>query len=271
MLPGVFAAKKKCGTVYYRSGITHKSKHISLGSFSDQNLAHQAYLEASKILSDHNLLLADLSFDSYALAFEKRISLINFRDNGIYFKNPIYLRNKYFTYFLTPNCELKFDIDDLFYYSHHKIMARGGHLFVNDYGMQLTILSRYGIKSHAVPGRDYLFANGDETDFRYSNLIVVNPYHGVKQISQKNQIYYKTTLHLNGTLTIGVYPSAEIAAIAYNKAVDLAKKHGFSKNFMTNYITEYSPKEYATVYTKIVLAKRFLKYLKENTRGGSLN
>lgn len=73
---------------------------------------------------------------------------MNFRDNGVYIKTPIYLRRNYFEYFLSPTLILKFDIDDLFYYSSHRIQKRGGHLFVSDYGMQYNILSRYGIKSH---------------------------------------------------------------------------------------------------------------------------
>ena len=58
----------------------------------------------------------------------------------------------YFSYYLSENEELKFDIDDLFYYSNHKIMRRGGHLFVSDYGMQISILSRYEIMLHKVNG-----------------------------------------------------------------------------------------------------------------------
>ena len=37
MPAGVYTAYKKDGTVYYRSSITHKNKHISLGSFSSEN------------------------------------------------------------------------------------------------------------------------------------------------------------------------------------------------------------------------------------------
>ena len=43
MLPGVYLATKKDGTVYYRSSITYRSKHISLGSFSTEEDAHCAY------------------------------------------------------------------------------------------------------------------------------------------------------------------------------------------------------------------------------------
>ena len=34
-LPGVFKAQKKNGDIYYRSSITFRSKHISLGSFDN--------------------------------------------------------------------------------------------------------------------------------------------------------------------------------------------------------------------------------------------
>ena len=68
-------------------------------------------------------------------------------------KTPIYLRRNYFSYYFSKNEEYKFDIDDLFFYSQHKILRRGGRLFVNEYGMQTSIFSRYGIPSHGVPGR----------------------------------------------------------------------------------------------------------------------
>lgn len=82
---------------------------------------------------------------------------MNFRDNGLYFATPIYVRGKFFYYYLSPSYVLKFDIDNLFFYSSHKIMKRGEHLFVADYGMQLNILNRHGIRSYSVPGRDYVF------------------------------------------------------------------------------------------------------------------
>ena len=97
----------------------------------------------------------------------------------MYIKTPIYLRRNYFSYYFSKNEEYKFDIDDLFFYSQHKILRRGGRLFVNEYGMQTSIFSRYGIPSHGVPGRDFTFANGDSTDLRYSNVILLNSYHGV--------------------------------------------------------------------------------------------
>ena len=45
MLTGVYLATKKDKTVYYRSNITHKGRHISLGSFPTEVQAHQAVQE----------------------------------------------------------------------------------------------------------------------------------------------------------------------------------------------------------------------------------
>lgn len=261
MLPGVYLAYKKNGDSYYRSSITFQNKHISLGSFASEADAHQAYSEASRLLADFSTTIDDIFSLPTILNFGKVISLLNFRDNHIYFKNPIYLKNNYFVYYLSPTEELKFDIDDLFYYSNRKIMRRQGHLFVNDYGMQVNILSRYGIKNYAVAGRDYYFANEDPWDFRYSNIIVINRYYGVTRIESSNGFTYKTQIHINGIYLVGLYPKEETAAVAYNKAVDLAKKNGISKNFQMNYVEEYSPREYAEIYNNIKLSEKYLDYL----------
>lgn len=261
MLPGVYLATKKDGTVYYRASINFQNKHISLGSFSAEEDAHLAYLDASMVLSDFSIDILNVFFQDFILAYDKLIVLLNFRDNKLYIKNPIYLRKGYFSYFLSPSTELKFDIDDLFYYSSHRILKRQGHLFVNDYGMQYSILSRYGIKPYAVAGRDYDFANGDTFDFRYSNIIIRNHFHGVLQFSQKGITKYKVLLHINGNYKIGVYSSEVKAAIAYNKAVDFAKAAGITKNFPENYIETISPKEYADIYTHLKISRRYLNYL----------
>ena len=168
------------------------------------------------------------------MPFEKAVTIINFRDNGLYIGNPIYLRKNYFSYYLSENEELKFDIDDLFYYSSHKILRRQGHLYVNDYGMQVTLLGRYGIRNHSVCDRDYYFSNGDPLDMRYSN----------------------------GNYTIGTYSTETKAAIAYNKAVDLAKAFGINKNFPTNYIEDLSAKDYADQYVKLKVSTKYMNYLK---------
>lgn len=261
MLPGVFIARKKDGSAYYRSSITYCGKHISLGSFDTEEDAAAAYRDALHLLADSSADLLSVSYDRLVLPFEKAVVLLNFRDNHLYFKNPIYLRKGYFSYFLSPAIELKFDIDDLFYYSSHKIQKRQGHLFVSDYGMQCSILARYGIRPYAVAGKDYTFSNGDPFDFRYSNIIVWNHYHGVRRVQKNGILRYQSLIHINGNYKLGTYSTEEKAAIAYNKAADLAKAAGIKKNFPENYIDAYSPKEYAEVYTKLKLSRRYLDYL----------
>ncbi len=260
MLPGVYLAKKKDGTIYYRSSITYKTKHISLGSFNTETDAHNAYLEAYNIISSDSLSLIHYSSKKYILPFEKWVTLINFRDNNLYIKTPIYIRKNYISYFYSPKIELKFDIDDLFYYSSHKIMKRQGHLFVADYGMQVNILSRYGIKNYAVIGRDYDFANNDIYDFRYENIIIINKYYGVEKIYKKNQELFQAKIHLNGDYIIGIYPTEIHAAIAYNKAIDTVKSLGLDKNFQQNYIDNLSSREYADIYSQLNISKKIRQF-----------
>lgn len=261
MLPGVYPANRKDGTPYFRAGIHYKNKHISLGSYAAEHLANAAYLEADRLLHDTGISLESALFSLQTLSFEKIVVLCNFRDNGMYIKTPIYLRRNYFSYYFSKNEEFKFDIDDLFFYSQHKILRRGGRLFVNEYGMQTSIFSRYGIPNYGVPGRDYTFANGDSTDLRYSNVIVLNSYHGVIRHVQNGMVRFKARIHINGNYLIGSYSTPIKAAVAYNKAADLAKKHGISKNFPENYVEELSAKEYAELYTKIKISSKYLAYL----------
>ena len=263
MLTGVFQATKKDGTIYYRSNITYRSKHISLGSFPLETEAHQAYLEADQLLQNADITIDHVGFSDYLLHPEKIVTLLNFRDNNIYIKNPIYMFRSYFCYYLSPDEIYKFDIDDLFYFSSHKLLKRGGHLYVNDYGMQVTVLSRYGIRNFAVAGKDYLFANQDPYDLRYENIININPFHGVRQSSQNGAVSYHTYIHIRGDYQIGSYATLHEAAIAYNKAADLARQHGIAKNFPTNFITELSAKAYAQAYTEVEISEKYKKYLKQ--------
>lgn len=271
MQKGVFKAKKKNGEIYYRASITFSAKHISLGSFSTEDYAHKAYIEADKILYDLERKINIENFKSKIkyLDLDKAISLINFRDRKTYIKTPIYLREGYFSYFLfsyeeTPPKikirELKFSNDDLFYYSQHRILIHDGHFYVNDYGMQYGIFARFGIKNFAVKGRDYDFSNGDENDFRYDNIIIFSKYHGVICHHENGLYSYETRIKINGEFRIGIYHSEKKAAIAYNKASDFAKKHGIKKDFPQNYIDEISPKEYAEIYTNVKLPENFIKY-----------
>lgn len=260
MLQGVYTATKKNGSKYYRSSLTYQNKHISLGSFADEFDAHSAYKEALTLIHTPDITIADFRSKKNILSFDKWVALINFRDHKIYFKNPIYLKKNYFLYYLSPKLELKFDIDDLFYYSSHKIMKRQGHLFVADYGMQINILSRYGIKNYALAGKDFLFLNGDDTDYRYANIKIINPYYGVQKIIKNEIECYKAKIHIIGDYTIGIYETETEAAIAYNKAIDILKKNGISKNYTPNYIENLLPSKYADIYAAVSISPKVKHY-----------
>ncbi|MBQ5475031.1 MAG: hypothetical protein IIT65_10150 [Lachnospiraceae bacterium] len=257
---GVFTATKKDGTLYYRTSVTHKRKHISLGSFKTESDASNAYLEGRSLLDNNDICINDYFSSKCYLKFEKWVCLINYRDNGMYFKNPIYVHKNYFDYYYDMNTIYKFDVDDLFFYSHHKIMKRNTHLFVADYGMQTNILSRYGIHSHSVPGRDYIFINGDNTDFRYKNIKVINKYKGVFKDRNQGRDVYTAKIHINGDYIIGRYKSESEAAIAYNKAVDILGEKNVSINYEKNYVEDLSPIEYASTYNMVKISKKILNY-----------
>lgn len=262
MLAGVTKATKKNGTVYYRSSFSIKSKHISLGSFPTEEMAHQAYCEAIKIVREHRFEITDYSTD-FCLDFSKFIILLNYRNTGIYFKTPIYLQSGFFYYYLNPDKALIFDREDLFYYATHKIQMRGGYYFVCDYGSQYNILARYGIKNYARKNIDYVFVNHNDLDFRYENIHVVNEYMGVSKLENPNhpiQEYYESLIHIRGNYLIGRYKDAITAAIAYNKAVDTLAAQGFHKKFIKNYINELSAAEYKERYRNIKISSKLIHF-----------
>lgn len=259
--PGVYPSTKKDGTPYYRASITFKGKHISLGSYDAPSMAYAAYLEADRIIKSSAVTLQEsikrnIQGDRHLLALDKIVSLHNYRDNDIYFVTPIYLQENFFYYYLTPVEILKFDTDDLFYYSSHKIMKRQGHLFVSDYGMQVNINSRYGIRSYAVLGRDYRFLNGDTGDFRYENIQIINPYQGVEKVHKKGRDMYRVRIHVKGNYTVGLYDTVEEGAIAYNKAIDALKAGGINKAYQPNFVENMSAQEYAEIYGRLKISDK---------------
>ena len=264
MKKGVYLAKKKNGDVYYRASITYAGKHVSLGSFETEDEASYAYIVASKLYSDKTIDILNASEMNFPLSFDKTVTILNHRDNGIYIKTPIYLHQGYFSYYLKGLGELKFDNDDLFYHSSHRIHFRNGHLYVNDFGMQYGILARYGIKNYAVCGRDYRFANGDDLDFRYQNVIVINNYHGVFKVEKRGQVFYESKIHLNGDFLVGRFQKECVAAVAYNKAADFARDRGFEKNFPHNFVVELSVEDYGKIYDGINLPQRFVEFFKSD-------
>lgn len=275
--PGVFINKKSDGTVYYRAAITYKGKRISLGSYDTEDAAHEAYLFAGSVLAgffDPSASVTPEDYDSleeaHAVPFSKFVMLLNLSRTGMYCRNAILLRDRYFLYYLSPHHALKFDADDLFYYMNHAVMQRGGHYFVADYGSQLSILSRYGIRSYAVPGRDYEFVNGDPTDFRYSNLRILNRYHGVTACTEKGQTKWLAHIHvkgesalrMNGDIVIGRYDTEPEAAAAYNKASGFLKNLGLDENRPLNYIDDMTDSEYAILERRVNIDK-FIRKVKK--------
>lgn len=271
MLPGVYPLKKKDGTEYFKASVTYRGQHISLGSFSTEKKASLAYERACELLNaKEGDRAAQWTIESYGkygrrLEFSKWVVLLNFRDNGLYSHNPIYLRKRWFEYYLDRYTVLKFDADDLFYYSTHKIMRRGGHLFVSEYGLQVSILSRYGIKNYAVPGRDFNYVNGDPTDFRYGNIEIINRFHGVRLEEAQTRLHIRkkpfvARIHINGDVIVGRYATDVEAAIAYNKAADLLEAGGFDKDFPRNYIETMKESEYYEQYDKTGISTHFKRY-----------
>lgn len=251
---GIYETKLKNGTASFRVSITYKGKHISLGSYPDISTAENIY-SFGKNLIESDLTLENYSKD-WSFPHDKYVTLINFRDNGIYFPTPIYLRKQYFEYYLTSSTVLKFDRDDLFFYASHKIQKRGGYLFVSDYGSQYKILSRYGIKPFAVYGRDYIMINGDTHDFRYSNIKILNNYMGVLRTTKNGRDRYVAQIHINGNYIVGTYKTETEAAIAYNKAADTVINLGLSKQFIKNYIVSISKEEYKNIYDSLQISEK---------------
>ncbi len=254
LLPGVYLDKKKNGKPNYRSSITINTKHISLGSYSSMETASKAY-EYAKFLWDSPASPSDYMPDC-PLSFEKYIVILNYRDNGIYFSNPIYLDKRFFNYYYSPDIIYKFDMDDLFYFSSHKIMRRGNHIFVSDYGSQISVYEHLGIKSFSVPGRDFRFINGDSFDFRRENIEIINRYFGVIRQTGKLNDVFKAYINIKGKFVIGVYDSEIEAAIAFNKAADIVTQRGINKKYPQNYIEGISPREYASIYSEIKISEK---------------
>ena len=260
-LKGTNSAKRKDGSIYYRSSITYKNKHISLGSYSEALDAHHAYLLANDLLSNTSITLEHYKAPSL-LSFQKWVVLINYRTTGLYFNSPILLKRNYFIYYLSQTHALYFDVDDLFYYSNHPIHRRQGYYFVNDYGMQVNLLSRYGIRNHCVKGKDYIFTDGNDRNFRYDNIDVLNPYHGIEIEHKNNRTLYKARIHLNGNTIIGRYSDAVTAAIAYNKAIDFVRLHSISqKRFEKNFIEAMTTEDYKSIYATITIGPNLKKLI----------
>ena len=82
-MTGIFKTRKKDGTVYYRASITFRGKHISIGSSESEEEAVSMYETAVKVVKGD--CVVEEYFNYPDIPFKKYITLINFRDNGLYF------------------------------------------------------------------------------------------------------------------------------------------------------------------------------------------
>ena len=78
------------------------------------------------------------------------------------------------------------------------------------------------------------------------------------QKHQKAQWTFCLKIHINGNYIVGEYDSLTQAAIAYNKAVDIALKKGIQKNFTKNYIEEMSAQEYSEIYSHTDISEKII-------------
>lgn len=255
--------------VYYKALISLKGKRINLGRYKTENMGALACKEAYRLYSAYDITLYNIlsmyeDNKGVIIPFYTMISIINYRDNKIFLRNPIYIRYNYISYFIDPIRELKFDIDELFFYSSHRILSRGNLFYVNNFGSQERLLNRYGIHSFSVRDRDYFFINGDYYDYRSTNIEVVNRYFGVfKKNYTDNRYYYEVRIHINGDFIIGRFKDEIMAAISYNKACDYANQMGLLKDFNQNYIDELSITSYKKIYDNIKLPKNYISYFEK--------
>ncbi len=59
---------------------------------------------------------------------------------------------------------------------------------------------------------------------------------------------------------MGKYATELEAAIAYNKAIDILKRNGVTKNYAPNYIDGLSPRRYAEIYSELDISPNILHY-----------
>lgn len=245
----------------YKTYFLYEDHKLYLGTYPTMEHAEKVVKEAEELMQ---LPTGVPQFNHYSLDYKKIVSLCNLRDNKSYIKNPIYLYPTYFTYYLSKDCILTFDLKDLLYYSTYKIYKRGNYLYTQDAISQQSILSRYGIPNHSVINKDYLFKNNNPYDFRYHNIEIINGYKGVSKKLKGNTEIYVAYIYIKANLIIGHYSSEIEAAIAYNKAIDILSKHDTGKDYTHNIIPFITKSEYDAIYEKLTISPR-IEHL-EHTR-----
>ncbi len=245
----------------YKTYFLYEAHKLYLGTYPTMECAKKVIDEAKELM---NLPAGPPEFGTYSLNYKKIVSLCNLRDNKSYIKNPIYLYPTHFTYYLSKDCVLTFDLKDLLYFSTYKIYKRGNYLYTQDAISQQSILSRYGIPNHSVINKDYIFKNNNPYDFRYNNIEIINGYKGVTKKLKDNTEIYIAYIYIKTNLIIGHYSSEIEAAIAYNKAVDILSKHNLDKDYTYNTIPFITKAEYEAIYNNLTISPR-IEHL-EHTR-----
>ena len=71
---------------------------------------------------------------------------------------------------------------------------------------------------------------------------------------------YVARIHIIGDIIIGRYKTDFEAAIAYNKATDLLKSKGSTKNYPVNYIDNMDAIQYSITYAKVRISPAIRDY-----------
>ncbi|ONI38134.1 hypothetical protein AN639_05805 [Candidatus Epulonipiscium fishelsonii] len=227
-------------------------------------------IESQKVIDEANTIVETLCNIKQAqytlLSFNKVVILINLRDNGTYFKNPIYTHKNYFSYYISPDIELLFDLIHLFFFATYKIYKRGNLFYTQQTFTQSSILNRLGIIPSSRANIDYKFKNDNPFDFRSHNLEILKRYYGVSRIEKDEKILYQTRISKPNTIIIGVFESEVEAAIAYNKAVDYLKSIGKQYKLNSNIIIYITKQEYENIYSKIELPFKLTNKVPQNIK-----
>ncbi|MGL4345591.1 MAG: hypothetical protein ACRCTE_10360 [Cellulosilyticaceae bacterium] len=236
-------------TVYY----LYKSKKIYIGIYNSEIEAQEAYNYTNRVFRE------GISIETYSpgrIAFQKFITLVNFRDHGMFINHPIYVCSGYFKYFFSEEVYLILDLKDLFYFSTYKIYRRGHYLYTSSSHSQQSILTRFGITPKSTYGKDYMFVNGNRYDLRRENIIVLNHYHGVSCKIKDDKPLYTTRIYHEKNIVVGHYTSEIQAAIAYNKAAHILLERGVCRTYPLNTIPYLTQSEYDSLYVSLSLSPR---------------
>lgn len=241
-------------SIQYKVYYPYHKKKLYIGSYKTNDLAIEASNEATAIMNS-----TSLEYTYHVIPFKKWITLCNYRDHFVYLKNPIYLYDHFFKYFLDRDTVLYFDMKDLLFFSSYKIYKRGNYLYTSDGITQQNILQRFGILNHSVYGKDYYFKNNNRYDFRRENIEIVKNYKGVHVETKQDKSVYVAKIYIHSNLVIGYYDTELEAAIAYNKAVDYLIKSGSNKKYIKNEFPFLTMSEYKQFYNQLSISSFLLR------------